>query len=252
VTDLTKTPHHIAIIMDGNGRWADRRGHRRVFGHIRGAKQIKAVVREAERLGVQALTLYAFSTENWNRPEAELQVIWKLLKKYLQREMAELHRNNVQLHVIGEVERLSPDLQEVIRKTVNHLSKNTGLHLTFAVSYGSRCELARAAKLFAEDCVKGLVKPEEMNEHFMRRYLWRGDDVDLVIRTSGEHRMSNFLLYQAAYAEFFFTDVCWPDFKPAHLQEAVAAYGGRERRLKAPVSSLPQTQIKTDARALLV
>jgi undecaprenyl diphosphate synthase len=235
--------------MDGNGRWADRRGHRRVFGHIRGSKRVKAVVREAERLGVQALTLYTFSTENWNRPEAELQVIWKLLKKYLLSEMAELHKNNVQLHVIGEVERLSPDLREVINTTVNHLSKNTGLHLTFAVSYGARTELVRAAKLFAEDCVNGHAKPEEMNEQFMRRYLWRGEDVDLVIRTSGERRVSNFLLYQAAYAEFFFTDVCWPDFSPAHLREAVADFGSRERRfggLKNPAPSL------AEAGALLV
>jgi undecaprenyl diphosphate synthase len=224
------TPQHIAIIMDGNGRWADRRGHRRVFGHIRGAKRIKAVVREADRLGVKALTLYAFSTENWNRPQSELQVLWKLLKKYLQREVAELNRNNVRLRIIGEVERLSGDLREVIDHAVDALADNTGLELTFAVSYGSRCELARAAKLFAEDCMEGRVKPHQMNEHFMRRYLWTPDDVDLVIRTSGELRVSNFLLYQAAYAEFVFSDICWPDFMPEHLREAINEFATRERR----------------------
>jgi undecaprenyl diphosphate synthase len=234
---LTKIPKHIAIIMDGNGRWADRRGHRRVFGHIRGARQIKAVVREADRLGVKALTLYAFSTENWNRPEAELQVLWSLLKKYLEREVEELHRNEVRLRIIGEVERLSPDLRKVIETAVNHLSANTGLQLTFAISYGARCELARAAKLFAEDCISGKVEPQQMNEQFLRQYLWTSglekaglDNVDLVIRTSGEKRVSNFMLFQAAYAEFFFTEVCWPDFTPENLREAVADFSTRNRR----------------------
>jgi undecaprenyl diphosphate synthase len=230
-----KTPQHIALIMDGNGRWADRRGHQRVFGHIRGSTRIKAVVREADRLGVKALTLYAFSTENWNRPEGELRVLWKLLVKYLRREIDELDRNNVRMHVIGEIERLSPEVREVVLSAVDRLSGNTGLQLTFAISYGSRRELARAAKLFAEDCVKGLAKPEQMNEEFMRRYLWTdvlGDlaNVDLVIRTSGEKRVSNFMLWQAAYAEFYFSELNWPDFTAAHLRAAVEEFSTRERR----------------------
>ena len=234
-----KTPQHIALIMDGNGRWADRRGHQRVFGHIRGSTRIKAVVREADRLGVKALTLYAFSTENWSRPEAELQVLWKLLVKYLRREVDELDRNNVRMHVIGEIERLSPEVRRVVDASVERLSKNTGLQLTFGISYGSRRELSRAARLFAEDCMRGLAKPEDMDDELMRRYLWTNvlmevqsnlDNVDLVIRTSGEKRVSNFLLWQAAYAEFYFSDLAWPDFAPEHLREAVEEFSTRERR----------------------
>lgn len=228
-------PKHVAIIMDGNGRWAQRRGHPRVFGHVRGSARVKAIVREADRLGIQALTLYAFSTENWNRPQGELQVLWRLLKKYLRREEESLMRENVRLRVIGEVERLSPDVRAVLDPVVERLSKNTGLQLTFALSYGSRRELVRASRLFAEDCQRGLRRPEEMSEELMARYLWTAElgelaDVDLVIRTSGEVRVSNFLLWQSAYAEFVFTDLCWPEFSPAHLESAVHDFVGRERR----------------------
>ena len=148
-------PRHVAIIMDGNGRWAQRKGRPRVFGHIRGCGRVKPVVREADRLGVKALTLYAFSTENWSRPEAELSVLWRLLKKYLIREADELHRRNVRFRAIGELERLSPDVREVVDQTMERLEGNTGLQLTFAISYGSRRELARAARLFAEDVQAG-------------------------------------------------------------------------------------------------
>lgn len=245
-----RIPQHVAIIMDGNGRWAQRRGHPRVFGHVRGSSRVKAIVKEADRLGVKALTLYAFSTENWGRPERELQVLWKLLKKYLQREANELHRQNVKLQVIGEVERLGSDVRSVLDPVVERLSKNTGLQLTFAVSYGSRRELIRAAQLFARDCLEGKHKPEDLTETQMRDYLWTRNlgelsDVDLVIRTSGEYRVSNFLLWQAAYAEFYFTDLCWPDFEPKHLQAAVDAYAGRERRfggLGKPEAKRPLAQ----------
>ncbi|MDR3606171.1 MAG: isoprenyl transferase [Oligoflexia bacterium] len=228
-------PRHVAIIMDGNGRWAQQKGRPRVFGHIRGCGRVKPVVREADRLGIKALTLYAFSTENWSRPEQEIAVLWRLLKKYLVREADELHRRNIRFRVIGEVERLSPDLREVIDKTTQRLSGNTGLQLTFAVSYGARRELARAAKLFAEDVARGRRKPEEMNEDLMEHYLWTAEmgdqaEVDLLIRTSGEMRVSNFLLWQAAYAELYFEDACWPDFEVAHLVRAVNDYASRERR----------------------
>jgi undecaprenyl diphosphate synthase len=221
--------------MDGNGRWAQRRRHPRVYGHIRGSARVKPIVREADRLGIRALTLYAFSTENWSRPETELGVLWRLLKKYLIREIDELDRQNVRLHVIGEVERLAPDVREELARAMKRLERNTGLQLTFAVSYGSRRELARAARLFAADCAAGLRKPEDMSEELMSHYLWTdslGDlgEVDLVIRTSGEKRVSNFLLWQAAYAEFYFTDLCWPDFGPGQLREAIEDYGARERR----------------------
>ena len=230
-----KTPKHIAIIMDGNGRWAQRRGHPRVFGHIRGASRIKAIVKEADRLGVKALTLYAFSTENWARPEGELTVLWKLLKKFLRKEEADLHSNNVCLRVIGEIEKLSPDVREILDPALKKLSGNTGLQLTFAVSYGSRRELIRAAQLFANDCVAGKKVPADLNEELMNTYLWTSclkdcSDVDLVIRTSGEMRVSNFMLWQAAYSEFVFTETCWPDFDAGHLRTAIEQFSARERR----------------------
>lgn len=228
-------PNHIAIIMDGNGRWAQRRGHPRVFGHVRGSRRVKAVVEEASRLGVKALTLYAFSTENWSRPESERRVLWRLLKKYLIRDAEELHRRNVRLRVIGEVERLDEDVKNVLFPTIDKLSKNTGLQLTFALSYGSRRELSEAARLFAADCVAGRAHPEMMNEKLLESYLWTSDlaelsAVDLFIRTSGEQRVSNFLLWQSAYAEFVFTDICWPEFTPKDLVHAIEQYSKRERR----------------------
>ncbi len=228
-------PQHVAIIMDGNGRWAQRRHHPRVFGHVRGSSRVKAIVKEADRLGVKALTLYAFSTENWRRPDAELDVLWRLLKKYLVREAADLNRENVRLRVIGEIERLHPELRATLDSTIDMLSKNTGLQLTFALSYGSRRELVRAAQLFAMDCLDGKRRPEEMCEEVMNEYLWTQSlgalaEVDLVIRTSGEKRISNFLLWQSAYAEYYFTDDCWPDFTAEHLKRAVADYSSRTRR----------------------
>jgi len=228
-------PNHVAIIMDGNGRWAQRRGHPRVFGHVRGSARVRAIVEEAIRLGVKALTLYAFSTENWTRPENERRVLWRLLRKYLIRDADELHRQNVRLRVIGELERLDDEVRAVLDPVVEQLSSNTGLQLTFALSYGSRRELARAAKLFAEDCLAGRVHPDKMNENLMQHYLWTSDfgelsEVDLFIRTSGERRISNFLLWQSAYAEFVFVDTCWPDFRPKDLKEAILEYARRERR----------------------
>lgn len=244
-------PRHVAIIMDGNGRWAQRRRHPRVYGHVRGSSRVKSITREADRLGVKALTLYAFSTENWSRPDTELKVLWKLLKKYLLREVEELHRENVRLHVIGEVDRLDRDVREVLDSATARLAGNSGLQLTFAVSYGSRRELARAARLFAEDCVVGKRKPDEMSEVLMDQYLWTdvlGElaQVDLVIRTSGEKRVSNFLLWQAAYAEYYFTDLCWPDFSPENLRDALADYASRERRFGGlGPSTVPQFKLET-------
>jgi undecaprenyl diphosphate synthase len=221
--------------MDGNGRWAASRHRPRVFGHIRGCARIKSVVKEADKLGVRALTLYAFSTENWNRPETEVSVLWKLLKKYLLKEKNELKRMNVRLRVIGEVERLGKDVREILDPALKELSSNTGLNLTFAISYGARRELVRAARMFAEDCVAGRKQPGELTDESMRDYLWTSflgplSDVDLVIRTSGEMRISNFLLWQSAYSEFVFTDVFWPDFGPEHLRAALDDYARRERR----------------------
>lgn len=239
---MSVVPKHIAIIMDGNGRWAQRRGHSRIFGHVRGTVRVKDIVSEADRLGVRALTLYAFSTENWSRPQPELKALWKILKKYLLKEADELNRKNVRFRVIGEIERLSPDVQDVIRSVVARLANNTGLNLTFALSYGARRELARAAQLFARECVRGDKNPEDMTEALMGRYLWTSElddsgEVDLLIRTSGELRISNFLLWQAAYAELYFSDVCWPEFSREHLHEAIRHYSERERRFGGLISS---------------
>ncbi len=240
------TPRHIAIIMDGNGRWAQRRGKPRVFGHIRGASRIKPIVEEADRLGVKALTLYAFSTENWSRPSGELSVLWKLLSKYLRQEVPELRARNVRLSVVGELERLDPKLQREVRQAVDALSANTGRHLVFAISYGARRELADAARRLAQDCVDGKHSAGDINEQLMNHYLWTHElgslsEVDLMIRTSGERRISNFLLWQAAYAELAFFEICWPDFGPEHLRQAVQDFGARDRRFGGvqPVAKSP-------------
>ncbi len=238
-------PKHIAIVMDGNGRWAQKRGHSRLFGHIRGSSRVRSIVRTASEMGVQALTLYAFSTENWSRPENERRVLWRLLKKYLKKEADDLHRQNVRLRVIGEVERLDADLQEILSSVVERLKGNSGLQLTFAISYGSRRELADAARRFALDCVHGILSPSDMNEAVLEKYLWTaglGDlsEVDLFIRTSGEHRMSNFLLWQSAYAECVFVDTCWPDFEPKDLIQAIEEYSRRERRFGGIAGAGPE------------
>ncbi len=228
-------PKHVAIIMDGNGRWAQRRGYPRVYGHVRGSSRVKAIVRHASDLGIRVLTLYAFSTENWSRPQSELDVLWKLLKKYLIREADELDRENVRIRIIGEIDRLGKDVREVLDPIVARLSKNTGLQLVFAISYGSHKEIVNAAQLFAQDCVSGKRNPDEMNEKLMESYLWTsqlGDlsPVDLLIRTSGEKRVSNFLLWQVAYAEYVFTDVCWPDFTVNDFIGALEDFSRRNRR----------------------
>ena len=233
-----KIPNHIAIVMDGNGRWAQHRGRPRVYGHIRGASRVKAVIQEASKLGVKALTLYAFSTENWSRPDSERKVLWKLLKKYLLQEADELHQQNVRLRVIGEMARLDADVQEGLKAVMRRLENNTGLQLTFALSYGSRREWVDVARRLAEDCLAGRISLDAISESLVDQYLWTSDlkefsDVDLFIRTSGEVRVSNFLLWQSAYAEFVFTDVCWPDFSVEDLRSAVEKYSRRDRRFGA-------------------
>ncbi len=232
---MTKTPKHIAIIMDGNGRWAERRGYPRVFGHVRGASRIKPIVREADRLGVKALTLYAFSTENWSRPETELSVLWKLLVKFLKKEEADLMKNNVRLRVIGEIERLSPTVREVLDPAIARLSKNTGLQLNFAVSYGSRREILKASQNLIRECSEKGIDPSTLTEADFERHLWTSclgelSNVDFMIRTSGEIRISNFLLWQAAYAEYLFLEKCWPDFSAQDLTDAVKEFASRDRR----------------------
>ena len=230
-----KVPNHIAIVMDGNGRWAQRRGHLRIFGHVRGSSRVREIVREASHLGVKALTLYAFSTENWSRPEAERSVLWKLLRKYIKKDATELNQQNVRLRVIGELDRLDPETRQVVDEAVTLLSHNTGLQLTFALSYGGRRELVRATQKISQACLEGQLSPQDVNEEVIEKFLWTADlgqlaEVDLFIRTSGEKRVSNFLLWQAAYAELVFLDVCWPDFRASHLRAAIEEYSQRERR----------------------
>lgn len=230
-----KIPAHVAIIMDGNGRWAEGRHRPRIYGHVRGASRVEPIVREASKLGVKALTLFAFSTENWSRPGFEVDLLWKLMKKFLMRRIAELDRNNVRLSLIGEVDRIPKEVRDVGEAAERRLARNTGLHLSIAVSYGSRSEILNAVKRFSKDCTLGIADSNELDERKFESYLWSSrlgaySDVDLVIRTSGEKRISNFLLWQSAYAEYVFYDLNWPDFSPAHLRDAVIEYSNRKRR----------------------
>jgi len=247
-SEISKTksiPRHVAIIMDGNGRWAESRNRPRIYGHIRGASRVEPIVREASRLGIEALTLFAFSTENWSRPGPEIDLLWRLMKKFLVRRIDELDRNKVRLSLVGEVERLPKDVRNVGEAAVRRLAGNTGLHLSIAVSYGARAEILRAVKQFSVDCTLGIANPNELDEKKFESYLWTSalgssSDVDLVIRTSGEFRVSNFLLWQSAYAEYVFLDLNWPDFGPAELHQALREFASRRRRFGGVQTSAPE------------
>ena len=230
-----KPPVHVAIIMDGNGRWAKARGLPRVAGHKRGAEAVRRTVRGAAELGIEFLTLYGFSSENWKRPPSEIDDLMSLLRLYLLNEIEELHRNGVRLRVIGQRSRLQADIVQLIEEAERHTANNRGLNLTVALSYGGRAEIADAARRIAEAVRDGRVNPVEVNEALFEHFLFTSDmpDPDLVIRTSGEKRISNFLLWQAAYAEFVFLDRLWPDFTRDDLENAIAEYHGRDRRYGA-------------------
>jgi undecaprenyl diphosphate synthase len=221
-------PRHIAIIMDGNGRWATRRGLPRAEGHAAGTENIRPIIQACPPLGVTHLTLYAFSTENWSRPEEEVQALMRILSQVIARETSELHRNNVRLRHVGRLEGLSPDLRAAIVDAIDLTRANDGLNVTLAFNYGGRDELVRAVRRLVID---GLPY-DAITEQVLSAYLDSAalPDPDLIIRTAGEQRLSNFLIWQAAYAEYWFTPVLWPDFGPADLEEAVAAYVHRERR----------------------
>ena len=225
-------PKHIAIIMDGNGRWAKQQGMLRTFGHERGTRSVKTTVETCARLGIENLTLYAFSTENWNRPKLEVETLMKLLVKSLKGELKTLQENNIRLSAIGNLNLLPKstfkELHEVIEKTKN----NSRMTLTLALSYGSREELLNVVKIISDKVKNNIISIDSLDESIINQHLYTHDlpDVDLLIRTSGEHRISNFLLWQIAYAEFFFTDVLWPDFTEEHLYEAIINYQKRERR----------------------
>lgn len=227
-----KIPQHIAIILDGNGRWAKAKGMPRNYGHTAGARNVETVCQTAHDLGVKYVTMYAFSTENWNRPEGEVEALMKLLESYLKNCIKTADKNNMRVRVIGDTTRLSERFQERIRELEAASAKNDGLNLQIAINYGSRDEMTRAMRRMSEDVVAGKRKPEEITESVFEEYLDTAGipDPDLLIRTSGELRLSNFLLWQLAYSEFYFTDVPWPDFHKEELERAIEAYNKRDRR----------------------
>lgn len=235
VAGNSPVPVHVAIIMDGNGRWAKARGLPRVAGHRRGADAVRRTIVAAGELGVRYLTLYGFSSENWKRPAEEVDDLMGLLRHYLRGEIAELHRNGVRLRVIGDRTRLAPDIVAMIENAEAMTRSNVGLNLVVALSYGSRAEIAAAVRRLAEDAVAGRTSPAAIDEDAVSRSLWTADvpDPDLVIRTSGEKRLSNFLLWQSAYAELVFIDTLWPDFGKDDLLAAIDEFQRRERRYGA-------------------
>lgn len=223
-------PRHIAIILDGNGRWAKKRAMPRKAGHLAGSETFRNIATYCKEIGVEYLTVYAFSTENWKRPEDEVKGIMKLLDKYLHEAIRDMNEKQIRMKVFGDISRLSPSLQELIAQT-DELSKSIeGFQANICINYGGRAEIVRAAKLYAEDFAAG--KASELTEESFSKYLYSADipDPDLLIRPGGEYRLSNFLLWQCAYSEFYYTDVLWPDFTPAVLDEAIAEYGRRDRR----------------------
>nr|WP_229692305.1 isoprenyl transferase [Paenibacillus radicis (ex Gao et al. 2016)] len=229
---LDKVPDHVAIIMDGNGRWAKDRGLPRIAGHHTGMKAVKRVVREADRLGVKYLTLYAFSTENWKRPKDEVDFLMRLPQQFLEIELEELIENNVQVRMMGIKSDLPSYTIDALEEAMERTADNTGLVLNFALNYGSRKEMIDAIQAIAGDVADGRLTPDQIDEQLMSERLLSRDipDPDLLIRTSGELRLSNFMLWQLAYSELWFTDVYWPEFNEAHFQEAVLQYQSRKRR----------------------
>lgn len=230
--DKETLPKHIAIIMDGNGRWARDKGHDRLYGHLQGVESVRNIVEGAAELGIGFLTLYAFSTENWNRPAYEVTGLMELLVDTIRSEVPTLNKNNIKLHVIGDMEMLPPNARKEMQEAIKETSANTGLNLVMALSYSSRWEMAFAVKNIAKDVKAGKLEPEKITQETIQKYLATKDipDPELMIRTSGEFRISNFLLYQLAYSELYFTPTPWPDFRKENLYEAIVDYQQRERR----------------------
>lgn len=225
-------PDHIAIIMDGNGRWAKARHRPRVFGHQEGVKTVRKIVEYASEIGVKCLTLYSFSTENWNRPKSEISALFDLLRRYVQDDLKTLDNRDVRIRIIGSRDGLSDDMLALLDKVETTTKDNSSFFLNIAFNYGGRDELTRSTKAIATAVKSGTLDPADIDEDLIETYLDTSGlpTPDLVIRTSGEHRVSNFLLWQAAYAEFFFTDVLWPDFAETDLDEAIKSFQNRERR----------------------
>ncbi|NLL72173.1 MAG: isoprenyl transferase [Clostridiales bacterium] len=225
-------PNHVAIILDGNGRWAKKRAMPRNYGHSQGSKVVEKICEDAYNLGIKYLTVYAFSTENWNRPKEEVDALMKLLNNYLDTSIKTSKKNNMKVKIIGDTSRLSLDLRQKIHNLEEASKDNTGLNFQVAINYGSRDEIIRAVKALAKDIDKSLIAVDNIDEETFSGYLdTKGiPEPDLLIRTSGEQRLSNFLLWQLAYTEFYFTDVLWPDFNKKELEKAVEYYSKRERK----------------------
>ena len=230
--ELLEVPEHVAIILDGNGRWAKKRFMPRNYGHAQGSKTVEQICEDAWNLGIKYLTVYAFSTENWSRPQKEVDALMKLLRSYLKDCIKRTTKNNMRVRVIGDKTGLSEDIRNSIEELERVSAVNTGLNSTIAINYGSRDEMRRAMVRMAKDVEEGKVKSEEITEEVFKGYLdtWELPDPDLLIRTSGEQRLSNFLLWQLAYTEFVFMEVLWPDFNRNELIRAIRQYNGRERR----------------------
>ena len=239
--DKDKLPRHIAIIMDGNGRWAKKNALRRIAGHRKGAEAVRNTVRICREIGIQYLTLYAFSVENWRRPADEIEALMSLLEEFLISELKEMLDNNIRLAAIGNINVLYERVKKILYKTIEQTSKNSGMTLNLALSYGGRDEIVEAVKRILRDSEAGEIKKEDMTKEIFSKYLYTADmpDPDLLIRTSGEYRLSNFLLWQSAYTELYFVDVLWPDFSRENLIEIIADYQSRERRFGLTSDQLP-------------
>ncbi len=242
--DLNNVPQHIAIIMDGNGRWAKQQGENRIYGHYEGVNSVRDVVEAAGEINVKFITLYAFSTENWNRPKEEVDALMELLVSTISAETPQLNKKNVRLQAIGNLNSLPPACLLELNESIDLTSKNTGLTLVLALSYSSKWELIDAVKHIVADNKNGTLNIEDISEKHIEKYLCTKNipDPELMIRTSGEHRISNFLLWQLAYAEFYFTEKLWPDFRKEDLFEAILNFQNRERRFGKTSEQLTQTK----------
>ncbi|MFA9186912.1 isoprenyl transferase [Flavobacterium magnesitis] len=225
-------PKHLAIIMDGNGRWAKQQGFLRAIGHENGTKSVRVIIESCVKLGIENLTLYAFSTENWNRPKLEVKTLMKLLTSSLQKELNTFQENNIKLNAIGNIELMPKSAQKQLLEVIEKTKNNSRMTLTLALSYGSREEIVSAVKKISDKVKNNIISIDAIDDSIINEHLYTQNlpDVDLLIRTSGEHRISNFLLWQIAYAELFFSEVMWPDFREEHLYEALISYQKRERR----------------------
>lgn len=230
--DMERIPRHIAIIMDGNGRWAKKRFLPRTAGHREGVERVSEIVEAASDLNVQCLSLYAFSTENWKRPKEEIDALMNLLILYINRELDRIHKNNIKMRVMGDISKLPKNVAEKVQMAIEKTKDNTGMVLNIGLNYGGRDEIVRAVKNILADVKRGKLKEEDINSDMFSKYLYTSElpDPDLLIRPSGELRLSNFMLYQVAYTEFWFSEIYWPDFKPKNLYEAIIDYQKRDRR----------------------